>query len=82
MGEFNGYPAAIHAFQQIQDVPELHPFVPGAGKPASEELVVQVGFFDTEKVQLQDGRRGTLPQAQRIQIRYLVPAQTVHLYKP
>ena len=51
------------------------------GEPAGEELSVQVGFVESEKIQLHDGRYGSLPQAQGIQVRNLVPAQTVDLYQ-
>ena len=82
VGEFHGDPAAIDPFQHVQDIPEFHPRVSGSGKPSGEVLGVQVGFIEAEKIQLHDRWRGPFPQVQGIQVRDLMPTQTVDLNEP
>ena len=80
--ELGGELAAVDLLQQRQDVLELHARVARAGEPARRELALQVRLVEPEEVEAQHGRSGTLPQAERIEIRDLMTAQAVDLDQP
>ena len=77
--ELRGELAAIDLLQQRQDVLELHARVARACQPARRELALQVRLVEAEEIEAQHGRRGPLPQTERIEIGDLVAAQAVDL---
>jgi hypothetical protein len=74
--------AAVDPLQQRQDVLQLHAGVARSRQAAGIELAAEIGRLEPEEVELQHGRRVPFPQTQRIEVRDLVPAQTVDLDQP
>ncbi len=79
MRKFDRRLAAINGPEQGDDVAQPHTRVAGPRETARVELGVHVGLGQAEVVELEDAREATLHQAERIDIRDLVPAQAVDL---
>src|SRR5690606_20658974 len=75
--ELGGGLPAVDLSEQRQGLVQLHPRVPGPGEPAGIELAVEIRRLDAEEIELQHRRRVPLPQAERIEVRDLVPAQAI-----
>ncbi len=80
--ELRGELAAVDLLQERQDVLELHARVARTCQPTRRELALQVRLVQSQEVEAQHGRSGTIPQSERIEIRDLMAAQTVDLDQP
>ena len=81
MGKFRTDLAAVDRLQQGNNVPELHALVAGSRQSAGKEFAVQIGFGQTEVVQLQYAGHWPLHETERVDVGDLVPAQAVGLYQ-